>query len=79
MPKKITEGDMMALAELIREHGFKVYSVENMGNFTFRVVQENCITIFIGQYRGMFVSTHYIHGFPMSPLGEGEMRYQIVL
>lgn len=79
MPKKIHENDMEALAELIREKGYKVYRVEGCGNFTFKVLKNGNEPIHIGQYRGMFVSNCYIPGFPMSPLGEGEMRYQIAI
>ena len=85
---EIPEKDMEALAELISEKGYTVVGLSGHANFTFKAMrgQRDALqnfsyeeVIYIGQYGGMFVSTHYIHGFPMSPLGEGEMRYQIVL
>ena len=87
MPGKISEKDMEALADLIREKGYDVYREKDLSIFTFRAVKLKASnkglgrihSIYIGQYRGMFVSTHYIPGLPMSPLGEGDMRYQIAL
>lgn len=90
MSEKITEEDMDALAELIREKGYtvyKVYDIRKYGNFSFKAVKENgkghgyYTTILVGQYGGMFIADGYLPGFPMSRLDKGGeiIKYQIAL
>lgn len=79
MPKKISKKDMEALADLIREKGFKVIE---FGDFLYTVYVNNPekdMEVIIGHDAGHFVSNGKIPGFPMTSHGHGGIPYRFAI